>query len=262
MVPPMAQRVAALYDIHGNLPALEAVLSEVRQAAVDHVVVGGDIVPGPMMRETLALLEQLDVPVQFIRGNCEIAVLSQLSGGAEPAWYRTVPESAKATLRWQAQQVDPTLQQLFASWPLTCRVDVRGLGEVLFCHATPRHENEVFTRLTPEERLIPLFEEHGVPLVVCGHTHMQFDRMIGRTRVVNAGSIGMPFGEPGADWLLLGPGVELRHTSYDLADAADRIRATSYPEDFAERYVLKPPPAAQMLELFTALSVGESAGRW
>jgi len=258
----MAHRVAALYDIHGNLPALEAVLSEVHQAGVDHVVVGGDIVPGPMMRETLALLEQLDAPVQFIHGNCEIAVLSQLPGGAEPPWYRAVPESAKATVRWQAQQVDPPLQQQFASWPLTTRVDVGGLGEVLFCHATPRHENEIFTRLTPEDRLIPLFEQLGVPLVVCGHTHMQFDRMIGTTRVVNAGSIGMPFGEPGAEWLLLGPGVDLRHTSYDLAEAADRIRATSYPDDFAERYVLKPPAAAQMLELFTTLSVGESAGRW
>jgi predicted phosphodiesterase len=259
----MAHRVAALYDIHGNLPALEAVLGEVRQANVDHVVVGGDVLPGPMMRETLALLDQLAVPVQFIQGNCEVAVLSQLpGGGAEPAWYRAIPESAKATVRWQAQQIDAPLQELFASWPLTCRVDVRGLGEVLFCHATPRHENEVFTRLTPEERLIPIFAELGVHLVVCGHTHMQFDRTIGTTRVVNAGSIGMPFGEPGADWLLLGPGVELRHTSYDLADAATRIRATSYPDDFAERYVLKPPAAAQMLELFTRLSVGESAGRW
>ena len=86
MVPPMARCVAALCDIHGNVPALEAVLDEVRQAGVDHVVVGGDIVPGPMVRETLALLEQLDVPMQFIHGNCEIAVLSQLPGGAEPAW--------------------------------------------------------------------------------------------------------------------------------------------------------------------------------
>jgi predicted phosphodiesterase len=258
----MAHRVAALYDIHGNLPALEVVLDEVRRAGVDQVVVGGDVLPGPMMRETLALLRQLDVPTRFIQGNCEVAVLSQLpGGGAEPAWYRAVPESAKATLRWQAQQVDAALQQLFAGWPPTCRVDVDGIGEVLFCHATPRHENEVFTRLTPEERLLPVFDAPGVPLVVCGHTHMQFDRMIGRTRVVNAGSIGMPFGEPGADWLLLGPGVDLRHTTYDLTAAADRIRATSYPDDYAGLYVLKTPAAAEMLELFTTLSLSESAGR-
>ena len=80
-------------------------------------------------------------------------------------------------------------------------------------------------------------------MVVCGHTHMQFDRTIGRIRVLNAGSVGMPFGGPGAYWLLLGPDVQLRHTSYDLAKAAERIRATKYPQaqDFAARNVLEPP---------------------
>ena len=99
---------------------------------------------------------------------------------------------------------------------------------MFFCHATPRNENECFTRLTPEDRLTPLFDPLNVAVAVCGHTHMQFDRMVGKTRVVNAGSVGMPFGEPGADWLLLGPDVQLRHTSYDLADAAARIRRTEY----------------------------------
>ena len=114
-------------------------------------------------------------------------------------------------------------------------------------------EHPLFTRLTPEERLLPVFE--GLNVVVCGHTHMQFDRMIGTTRVVNAGSVGAPFGEPGADWLLLGPEVGFRHTSYDFANAAERMRATNYPEDFAARYVLATPSAAEMLEMFTAASL-------
>lgn len=77
--------------------------------------------------------------------------------------------------------------------------------------------------------------------------------MIASVRVVNAGSAGMPFGEPGADWLLLGPEIELRHTNYDLEKAAARVRATSYPqaEDFAEKNILHPPPAGPMLEAFT-----------
>ncbi len=81
---------------------------------------------------------------------------------------------------------------------------------------------------------------------------MQFDRTVGNLRVVNAGSVGMPFGEPGADWLLLGPGVQLRHTRYDLAHAADRVRETEYPqaEDFAAHNILQPPSEAQMLEAF------------
>jgi putative phosphoesterase len=247
-------RVAALYDIHGNLPALEAVLQDIRQAAVDHVVVGGDVLPGPMQGETLTCLLDLNLPVQFIQGNCEVAVLAQIAG-ADPS---TLPEQARDAVRWSAEQLHPEHERLIATWPKILRVEIRGLGEVLFCHGTPRNENECFTRLTPEDRLLPVFEGLDVALVVCGHTHMQFDRMIGSTRVVNAGSVGMPFGEPGADWLLLGPNVQLRHTAYDLTKAAERIRETNYPqaEDFAARSVLQPPPEREMLELFTKGSLG------
>jgi predicted phosphodiesterase len=240
-------RVAALYDIHGNLPALEAVLAEVRDADVDRVVAGGDVVIGPMSREVIDCLLDLDVPVDFIYGNCEVAVLAQLAG-AVPA----VPESVRESVRWTAEQLPPEHRRLLAAWPKTIRLTIDGLGEAFFCHATPRNENECFVRSTPQERLRPLFDPLGVAVAVCGHTHMQFDRMVGATRVLNAGSVGMPFGEPGADWLLLGPDVQLRHTPYDLARGADRIRATSYPgaDGFAEQYVLRPPTAAAMLETF------------
>ncbi len=240
-------RVAAIYDIHGNLPALEAVLRDLRRADVDRVVVGGDVVPGPMPQESLTCLLGLDVPVQFIQGNGEVAVLAEMAG-TDPA----VPEPFRDVVRWVAQQLDLVHGRLLASWPRTLRLEIPGLGEVLFCHATPRSETEVFTRLTSEARLLEVFREVNVPLVVCGHTHMQFERMIGRTRVVNAGSVGMPFGEPGANWLLLGPDVELRHTPYDLTKAAERIRATNYPQaqQFAARHVLQPPGEGEMLEVF------------
>jgi putative phosphoesterase len=242
-------RVAAIYDIHGNLPALEAVLQDIRQAEVDRVVVGGDVVPGPMARETLACLLDLDIPVQFIQGNGDREVLAQMRGIETGA----VPEQFREGMRWNAQQLRPEDQESLAGWPQTLRVEIRGLGEVLFCHATPRNDTEVFTRLTPEDRLLPIFEGLNVPVVVCGHTHMQFDRTIGKVRLVNAGSVGMPFGEPGAYWLLLEPDIQLRHTPYDLAKAAERIRATKYPqaEDFATRNVLRPPSEAEMLEAFS-----------
>jgi predicted phosphodiesterase len=123
---------------------------------------------------------------------------------------------------------------------------------VLFCHATPRDDNEIFTRLTSEERLLPIFEGLDVSMVVCGHTHMQFDRMIGSVRVVNAGSVGMPFGEPGAYWLLLDADVQLRHTPYDLIKAAERIREMNYPQaqEFVAHYVLQPPSEEEMLKAF------------
>ena len=122
----------------------------------------------------------------------------------------------------------------------------------MYCHATPSSETDAFTRLTPEDVLLPVFDGLGVDIVVCGHTHMQFDRTIGSLRVVNAGSVGMPFGEPGAEWLLVGPDVELRHTTYDGADAAERIRATSLPyaNHFASQSVLQPPPKDAMLKAY------------
>ena len=252
-------RVAALYDIHGNLPALEAVLQDVRQADVDQIVVGGDVVPGPMPRETLERLLDLDLPTHYIYGNGELAILAQMAGartGSVTYWGTTSgarpPESIVEIYRWTTAQLQPELEPMLARWPKTVRLEIDGLGQVLFCHSTPRNETEVFTRSTAEDRLLPIFEGLNAPVVVCGHTHMQFDRMIGRTRVLNAGSVGMPFGEPGAYWLLLGTDVQLRYTPYDLAKAAERIRATSYPEaqDFAAHNVLQPPSEKQMLEVF------------
>ena len=252
-------RVAALYDIHGNLPALEAVLQELHQADVDQVVVGGDIVPGPMTRETIQLLLDLDLPVQFLNGNGELAVLAQIAAtrtGVVTYWGTTsgepLPEPYLENYLWTAGQLQPDDEAVVASWPKTVRLEIDGLGLVLFCHGTPRSETEIFTRLTSETRLLPLFDELQVSMVVCGHTHMQFDRMIGRTHVVNAGSVGEPYGEPGAHWLLLGPDVQLRHTPYNLMKAAERIRETNYPqaEEFANN-LLKPPSEEEMLELFT-----------
>jgi len=247
-----AARVAAIYDIHANLPALEAVLQDIRRAEVDQVVVGGDVLPGPMPRETIACLLDLDIPVQFIQGNGDREVLAQMAG-TETDWYRTAPEQWREPVRWTAQQLEPEHERLLAGWPRTLRVQIGGLRDVLFCHATPRNDTEIFTRLTSEDRLLPVFEGLNVLVAVCGHTHMQFDRTIGKIRVVNAGSVGMPFGEPGAYWLLLGPDVQLRHTPYDLERAAERIRDTKYPQaqEFAARNVLQPPSEKEILEAFT-----------
>src|SRR5215217_134837 len=225
-------RVAALYDIHGNLPALEAVLQELRQADVDQVVVGGDIIPGPMTRETIRLLLDLDLPVQFLHGNGELAVLAQIAAtrtGVVTYWGTTsgepLPEPYLGNYVWTAQQLRSEVETVFASWPKTLRLEIDGLGTVLFCHGTPRSETEIFTRLTHAERLAPLLDGLGVSVVVCGHNHMQFERQVGRTRVVNAGSVGEPYGAPGAFWLLLGPNIQLRQTPYDLRRAAERIMA-------------------------------------
>jgi putative phosphoesterase len=245
--------VAALYDIHGNLPALEAVLHDIAQTHVDMIVVGGDVVAGPMPRDVLTCLSNLAIPVHFIQGNADREVIEQLAGIDAGA----VPNHVRELTRWAAHQLHPEHARWLASWPATFQVEINGLSQVLFCHATPRSDTEVFTRLTPEERLLPIFEGLTVPLVVCGHTHMQFDRMVGGVRVVNAGSVGMPYGEPGAYWLLLGPSVQFRCTSYDRTQAAARILATDYPQaqDFAANNVLHIPSEAEALAVFRQMEM-------
>ncbi|MDX1494843.1 MAG: metallophosphoesterase family protein, partial [Longimicrobiales bacterium] len=160
-------RLAALYDIHGNLPALEAVLREVAAEEVDLVVVGGDVVPGPMPAPCLERLRSLPMPVRFLAGNGEVDVLRFRAGEAPTR----VPGAFHPGMRWCARALDDEAADWLSGWPRTQRVVVSGIGDVLFCHATPRDENEIFTERTPEERLVPIFQPTGADVVVCGHTH-------------------------------------------------------------------------------------------
>jgi hypothetical protein len=155
-------------------------------------------------------------------------------------------------MRWVARELSADHGAMIRAWPASVSLTADTLGAVRFVHATPRNDIEIFTGLTAEDQLLPIFEGLDASLVVCGHTHMQFDRMIGKVRVVNAGSVGMPFGEPGAYWLLLGQDVQLRRTVYDFKKAAERVRDTNYPqaEDFASRNILQPPTEKEMLEIF------------
>ncbi|HEY2868675.1 MAG TPA: metallophosphoesterase family protein [Gaiellales bacterium] len=244
-------KVAALYDIHGNLPALEAVLAEPDVAAADVVVIGGDAVEGPMPVETLALLEGLGERVRWLRGNTEREVLERRD--ADPAeggiWDR------RAT--WVAAQLSADQLARIAAWPATVAVDVDGLGPTRFCHATPRDDCEIFTAITPAEVVEPMLAA-AEPTVVCGHTHVQFDRTIGGRRVVNAGSVGLPYeGQTGARWCLLGPDVQLRRTDYDMEAAAERISATDLPEaaELAQE-TLEPAAAEEATAHFEKMRIG------
>jgi putative phosphoesterase len=197
-------RVAALYDIHGNLPALDAVLAEVD---ADVVVIGGDTVAGPAPAETLERLRSLDADVRFIRGNADREVYEERQGLAPPE----VMEFVRARL--SREQID-----FLRSLPLTLSI-----GRVLFCHATPRDDEEILTRISPDERWREALAGVDAEVVVCGHTHVQFDRQIGEVRLVNAGSVGMPYAdEPGAYWALLdGTDLELRHTRCQAPDVSE-----------------------------------------
>jgi predicted phosphodiesterase len=216
-------RVAALYDIHGNLPALEAVLAEVEAAAPDLVIVGGDVVAGPLPAETLERLVALGDRVRWVMGNADRKVVEAYDRGGRPQ----DPEDAIDRLdAWVARHLTRAQRDRLAAFEPLVRAEVDGLGPVLFCHGSPRSDEEIITAVSPDERLAPMLDGVSERVVVCGHTHHQFDRRVHATRVLNAGSVGRPYeDEPAAYWLWLGPGAELRRTAYDIASAARRLEA-------------------------------------
>lgn len=249
-------RVAALYDIHGNLPALTAVLAEVAVSGADLIIVGGDLVHGPMCGAAIDRLLAQPLPVRWIQGNCEREVLAARAGGPVLGGR---PEDLPVvrSIRWVAGELTRAQVDCLVSWPEQTVVEIDGLGPTLFCHGSPRDVDECLTAATPEARLQRALAGVSQPLVVCGHTHIPFDRVSGQHRIVNAGSVGSPFdGTPGACWLLLGPDVEFKRTAYDLAAAAKLIRATDYPEaeEFAAASVLAPPDPAPLIARFEAMS--------
>ena len=222
-------RIAALYDIHGNLPALDAVLADVERAAADAIVVGGDVAAGPMPAETIARLQALGERARFVMGNADRELVEAFDAGARPADAGEDPV-ARFTA-WAAARLERAQRDFLASFEPLVRLDADGLGPVLFCHGSPRSDTEMITALTPAERLEPMLAGVSEPVVVCGHTHHQFDRVLAGRRVLNAGSVGMPYqGDAAAFWLLLGEEAELRRTAYDVDAALATLRATGAPD--------------------------------
>ena len=241
-------RIAVLSDIHGVLPALEAVLAEPDVASADRVVLTGDLAAGPQPAETLDLLSALGERAVWVRGNADRALVECRRGERE-----TFPDPISP---WAAEQLRAEQVDLLAGLPLAVTLPVGGLGTVLFCHATPRDDEEVvLDGLAAGAMGRGLREplDDLVSAVACGHTHMPFVRLAHRRLVLNPGSVGMPYGGAGAHWALLGPGIELRVTEFDLDQAVDRITAESgYPDahEWAEYYVRSVASDAEAVEAF------------
>jgi predicted phosphodiesterase len=202
-------RFAALYDVHGNVPALEAVLAEVPEDAA--IVLGGDVAVGPFPAETLERLRDLGDRARWIRGNADRELT--------PGELGVAPADA---LEWVRERLTSEQIAFLHALPEQLELSVDGLGRVLFCHASARNDLDVFLEGTPEEHVAPLFAGVEARVAVVGHTHLQFDRVVDGCRIVNAGSVGMSYeDEPGAYWALLGPELELRRTEYDASSLAE-----------------------------------------
>ncbi len=219
-------RIAALYDIHGNVPALDAVLAEVERAGVDLVVWGGDVAAGPLPAETIERMRA--VGGRCVMGNADRQMVEDFDAARRPD---DSDDEMMQTMLWAVSRIDRADRDFLAAFEPTVSVDVDGLGPTLFCHGSPRSDMEMITRATPQERLAPMLEGIEEQIVVCGHTHQQFDIRCGEHLVVNAGSVGMPYeGAAAAFWLLLGPRVELRRTGYDVSAAVATMRDSGMPD--------------------------------
>jgi predicted phosphodiesterase len=229
-------RVAGLYDVHGNLPALEATLHEVPDDCM--VLVGGDFVSGPQPRETLTALRSLGHRACFIRGNADREVVEGSSEHSAP---------------WVRERLDREALEFVDSLDHRVVLDVDGLGPTLFCHGSPRRDDELITAITPPERLRELLAGVEERTIVCGHTHHQFELASDGRRLVNAGSVGIAYeGRPGAFWALFGPDVELRSTPYDVEATLAAADEAGFPETSSLRAWLRDeiPTAAEVAEFF------------
>ncbi len=244
------KRIAVLADIHCNLPALRAVLADVEREHVDAIVFGGDIVGGPLPAETLGVLGGLRRASRFVLGNGDRETVAFFDAPpGEP------PEAGSPgyMAAFAATRIGLDARDLLAAFEPTVRLEVEGLGSVLFCHGTPRSDTEIVTTATSDERLRKVL--NGVPggVIVGGHTHRQFDRRLDEWRVINAGSVGIPYeGRVGAYWALLGPDVELRRTEYDVAAAIEEMRAGGFAQldELLRESLIEPMDPDEVAALF------------
>ena len=227
----MVASVAVLSDIHGVLPALDAVLAAPDVQAAELIVLTGDIAAGPQPVPVLDRLLSLGDRVTWVRGNAdrELVALARGEAGAGD-----IPDPIAP---WAARQLSPDHVHWLARLPYPVTLTVDGFGDVVFCHATPRDDKEVVVVDSRLDRWAEVLA--GLPeqttTVVCGHTHMPFTRLAHRRQIINPGSVGMPYGRAGAHWALLADGaVTMRRTSYDIEAACAAIQEMSDYPDVAE----------------------------
>jgi putative phosphoesterase len=233
-------RVAAISDIHGNLPALEAVLADIEREGIADIVVAGDSVSGPWPAECFDLLES--VGARIVRGNADRA--------------EEVAAHSSELASWNAARLGSRRAETVLAWPLTLDLAVEGLGNVLACHSTPASDTPIYTRITPDEALVSLLGPVDADVLVCGHTHMQYDRTLSTgLRVVNPGSVGMPYeGRRGAFWAILGLDVELRRSHYDVEACVAAIQVMGAPVDpQLLAYLLDPPTSDDITQHFESV---------
>jgi predicted phosphodiesterase len=225
----MVARVAVLSDIHGVLPALRAVLAEPLVRDAELIVVTGDHAAGPQPVQVLDLLASLGARAVLVRGNADRELVELARGGTTE-----IPDPIAP---WAAAQLTPAHVEILAQLPHPVTIEIDGFGPVLFCHGSPRDDNEVVLVDTRMERWLEALADvpPEVKTIVAGHTHMPYVRLVDRRQIMVSGSVGMPYGQPGAHWAYLENGaISLHRTILDEEAAIEEIIRDSTYEDRAE----------------------------
>lgn len=199
-------RDAVLFDVHGNLAALDAVLAEARAEGFDRLLFGGDLVLfGPEPATCVDRLRGLGEPLVAIKGNTDRYVIDRQDDVAR--WADALGEDRLAWLDALPAQLAVPEQ------------------DALLVHATPRGDEEMLMPETPASEAAAMLAGVGLHTLLCGHVHIQYRRSVAGHDVINPGSVGMPLdGDPRAAWAIVSDGrVELRRTAYDVDAVADRV---------------------------------------
>jgi putative phosphoesterase len=231
-------RIAALSDIHGNLPALQAVRAAVDAARPDYVAICGDLVfNGPDPAGTLALVQELQRAGAFVTlGNTDLAVSDADYTAAFPWFTDGIPDTYEAAAEWARDQIGDDGIDFLRHLPSERRLRI-GTDMILFCHASP---GSLTDGLSPDLDAVVTMERVSrtdAKVIVCGHTHMPEVREVGWRTIVNVGSAGYVFdGDPTASWALIeigddGVKAEIHRTSYDVMAAANAVSARGLPGD-------------------------------
>lgn len=245
----MTTTIAVLSDIHGMLFALEQVLEEPAVLTAELIVVTGDHTWGPQPAEVLDRLIELGDRAVLLRGNADRELL-QMAQGIDVG-LNDDPLSV-----WGAAQLTPTHLELLTDMPEQLILDVQGFGPVLFCHATPRNDEEVVLVDSRPDRWNEVLRDTPteVRTVVCGHTHMPFMRLAGNRLMINPGSVGLPYGRSGAHWALLRDGaVTFSRTMIDTEQLIeDAQTGSTFPQvaNWLDEAVRHPATTSDALRAF------------
>lgn len=239
-------KLAVLADIHGNSNALQAVLKDLdAQGGADHLIVLGDLaVFGPDPRGVLSLLKTRE-PILYVCGNTDRYLIEQQypSGPNNESWQAQV----LASFPWTAEQLGEDGLAFLKSLPPRQVLPVSPGHTILAVHGSPRGDEENMRPDTPEGDLDRMMAgELSYNLLLCAHTHLPMDRMIGNRRVVNVGSVGLPFdGDQRASYALValeaegGYQIEFRRVAYDVEAVVGHLMALAHPTAKISAYNLR-----------------------